>query len=209
MPTALNFAGGGFTLTAWVKFDGSTTHDTIVWKSGSFRVWKQNANLMASFDGVISDAIVVSGQMSTGTWQHIAVTYDGSRYIYGYLNGIRKNRISTSGSMTDSVDPLRLGWFTTVPHLQGALDNVRLYNTVLNPTEIAADMADDAPVAVPVEPFVIVTGGVVQTAIITPDTCDTLVCRCGGVADVTRCTGPRARRWGYSAKAMHRRVMTA
>ena len=165
---ALNAIAGAFSLTAWIKPEQDSTHDTLVWKSGAFRVWKQNTNLMITIDGVASDGIVVPAALVNDTWQHVTVTFDG-RYVRGYLNGVYKRRLNALGTIAYNINPLRIGWYSSTPHFQGIMDNLRLYDHALSSTEILADMNSDAPAAP--SPFAIVQSGTVQTAIVTPDGC--------------------------------------
>lgn len=161
----------GFTVTAWINCTQNSIRDTIVWKLGAFRVWKSNANLMASFDGVatVTNYTLVTGQLPNDTWVHVAVAYDG-RYIVGYINGVRKHRVRVNNDYIpiDTSDyPLHIGWYGSVPNYRGSLDNVRLYNHRLTDGEVVVDMNDNS---VPgTEPLDIVSSGVGMTAIIYPD----------------------------------------
>ena len=151
---SLDSIQSGFSLSCWVYPTADSTHDTLVWKLGAFRVWKQGTNLMVSLDGVgtITNYIVLNGAMVEDTWQHIAVTYDG-RYICGYYNGVRKKRVRENDlpvNLTTSNYPLAIGWYNGgTPHFRGMLDNVRLFNHALSATEVIDDITDDqAPPAV-------------------------------------------------------------
>jgi hypothetical protein len=73
-------------------------------------------------------------------WAHLAATYDGST-LRLYVNGTQVGTDIVTGTMAPSTGPLRIGgnslwdeWFA------GLIDNVRIYNRTLSPTEIATDM---------------------------------------------------------------------
>lgn len=158
-----------FTMSAWIKADMDSVRDTIVWKLGAFRVWKQNSNLMVSLDGVpnVTDYQIVSGLITNGVWLHAAVRYDG-RYISGYVNGVRVRHVrvnDTAVSIATSTHPLRVGWYGIEPHYRGSLDNVRLYDNALSTTEVIDDMNSDI---VPTEPLTIVQSELAMTAIVIP-----------------------------------------
>ena len=160
---------GGFTMSAWINADLDSVRDTIVWKLGAFRVWKQNANLMVSLDGVpnVTDYQIVSGLVPNGIWLHVAVTYDG-RYIAGYVNGVRVRRVrinDSAVSIATSNYPLRLGWYGSEPHYRGSLDNVRLYDNALSTADVIADMNSEV---VPTLPLTIVESALAATAIVIP-----------------------------------------
>ena len=160
-----------FSMTAWIRTDVDSTHDTIVQKVGAFRIWKQNSNLMVTLDGVpnITDYIIVSGIIVNDTWLHVAVTYDG-RYLAGYVDGVRIRRIRVNDDyvpVSTSSHPLRIGWHSSSPFYRGMLDNVRLYNHTLSDSEVVTNM-NDSGLADPL-PLVVVQSGIANTAIVVPD----------------------------------------
>jgi hypothetical protein len=82
--------------------------------------------------------------IATGTWTHLATTYDGST-VRLYVNGAEVRALGAGGAMAVSTGPLKLGgnalwneWFA------GTMDDVRIYNRALTSAQIQADMA--APV---------------------------------------------------------------
>jgi prepilin-type N-terminal cleavage/methylation domain-containing protein len=80
---------------------------------------------------VAQDAV----QVTTSTWYHVAVTYDGSN-LKIYKNGIVV--ASATGIATPAGDTvLYIGAYQASNLFQGYMDNVRLYNRALNPTEVA------------------------------------------------------------------------
>ena len=79
--------------------------------------------------------------LPTGTWSHIAATYDGSA-VKVYINGTLASSNNVSGPITTSGLPLRIGgnsvwseWFS------GQIDDVRIYDRALDASELASDMA--------------------------------------------------------------------
>lgn len=160
-----------FSMTAWIRADVDSTHDTLVWKVGAFHVWKQNSNLMVTLEGVpnVTDYQIVSGAIANNTWLHVAVTYDG-RYLAGYVGGVRVRRIRVNDGyvpISTSDQPLQIGWHSSSPFYRGMLDNVRLYNHKLSDSEVITDM-DDSGLPDP-QPLVVVQSGIATTAIVIPD----------------------------------------
>ena len=167
--TSLDSITSGFTLTAWIKADLDSVRDTIVWKLGAFRVWKEYSNLMVSLDGVgsVTNLVIVSGLIPNGTWLHVAVTYDG-KYIAGYVDGVRRRRVWVNDDVVPisaSTHPLRVGWYGSEPYYRGSLDNVRLYNHALSSVDVVADMNSDT---IPTQPLTIVESALAATAIVIP-----------------------------------------
>lgn len=166
---SLDSISSGFTITAWIKADQDSTRDTIVWKLGAFRVWKNNSNIVVSLEGVstVQNYIIITGLIPNGVWLHVAVMYDG-QYLAGYVDGIRKRRVrvnSINVPISTSNYPLRVGWYGSVPHYRGLLDNVRLYNNALSDADVIADRDNDIK---PTLPLTIVQSGLAATAIVIP-----------------------------------------
>jgi len=158
----------GFTMTAWINVDQNSASDTIVWKLGAFRIWKNNANLTISLTGVSTVQNVVLTTIPNGLWQHIAITYNG-QWLKAYVNGtsVYSNRVNGSNvSIATSNNPLRVGWYNSGSiHYRGQIDNIRLYNNALSSTEIIADKSSDI---IPTQPLTIIQSGVAATAIVIP-----------------------------------------
>ena len=75
-----------------------------------------------------------------GLWTHLAATFDGTTERL-YANGTQVAQLAVSGAITTSASPLKIGgnaiwgeWFN------GLIDEVRVYNRALTPTEITSDM---------------------------------------------------------------------
>ena len=78
--------------------------------------------------------------MPTGLWTHLAATYDGTTERL-YANGTQVAQLAVSGSITTSTSPVRIGGNTIWSEwFNGLIDEVRIYNRALTPSEITADM---------------------------------------------------------------------
>ena len=80
---------------------------------------------------------------SAGVWQHYAFTCDPTRAIVGYYNGRQFATSTADASGYGSGGRLYLGTDNgTGSFFTGLMDDVRIYNRVLTPAEIARDYAD-------------------------------------------------------------------
>jgi CubicO group peptidase (beta-lactamase class C family) len=80
-------------------------------------------------------------QVVTNTWNHVAFTYDGST-VHFYVNGVVSAPITKSlydfdlGTLTIGCN--LIGGSSTQPSLDGGIDDFRIYNRALAPSEIQA-----------------------------------------------------------------------
>ncbi len=147
---------GPMTVSTWVYTNQTSGSVRIIQKSFSpidqFG-WYVHLNLSTgigfSAGSSVSDlaASSVSVNLSKG-WHHIAITWDGGINYSGVIFYVDGSAIGTNtggssnGSGTrgdDSGQPLTLGGYltqTTNYHLNGSLDDVRIYNRILTPSEI-------------------------------------------------------------------------
>lgn len=166
-PTARDFTGGtnyvnvgtgiapttGITLCAWVLVDnwgtsGTSDQDTIIRSSSA-----DTGNYVLQFNNSHRDSgahrdlhfkvnnigFVYSGTGSVinlDTWSHVCATYSNGGTGYIYANGVQR----ASGSMTNldaTSETVYLGSHTSGDGLDGALDDVRIYNRALSAGEIS------------------------------------------------------------------------
>jgi len=89
------------------------------------------------YDTVSNESLNSVTNLITGVWYHVALVFDGSSRKL-YING----SLDTSATFTNKVNntsyPLYLATFRNACcYLHGNLDQVRLYNTALNATQIS------------------------------------------------------------------------
>lgn len=99
--TGLNYVAGGYTFAFWAKSVGSggdiirqsstanTARDGYL--VGFTTVGLQVRHFTAT--GTTTYQILNNGQTRQGTWQHFALTYDGS-FVRGYVDGTLQARVS-------------------------------------------------------------------------------------------------------------------
>jgi hypothetical protein len=87
------------------------------------------------------------------TWQHIAVTYDGSRHAVGvkvFVNGVEQKATVLLDELNQTFqnkEPLRIGTGTgKANRFSGLMEEIRAYDRVLEPSEVAI-LAEPATLA--------------------------------------------------------------
>jgi fibronectin type 3 domain-containing protein len=137
----------GMTLEAWVNPTVSSGFRTLVVKEQPgnlvYGVYSSSdTNRPQSQVTVGGTARLLNGTatLPTGTWSHVAATYDGTTQRL-YVNGTQVSTLAVSGSIATSNSPLKIGgnsiwseWFN------GLIDEVRVYDRPLSAAEITADM---------------------------------------------------------------------
>ena len=141
------------TLEAWVK--PSTVSNA--WRDVIFK-GNDNYYLMATTGpahaGTPAGGAIVNGAhteafgtgvLPTGTFTHLAATYDGATlklYVGGTLVGSK----AATGAITTSTNPLQIGGDSIYSqYFAGVIDEVRIYNTALTQAQIQTDMGVPPP----------------------------------------------------------------
>lgn len=153
--TAIDFNGSGYvdvpdstgssldvttqmTFCAWINTDASAISNTIAWKPGAYRVFQQYGSAYINLSGVDGGSNAAIMAVGFNHWYHIAFTYDGSN-IRSYLDGVLQNTTPATGSIDTNDSSLRIGWYNSTPNYDGTLDNIRIYDQALTPSQIIAD----------------------------------------------------------------------
>lgn len=89
-----------------------------------------------------SKSVLGSSRLPLNAWSYLAATYDGTA-LNLYVNGQLAQSTPSSGNITTSTNPLRIGGDTVYPdeYFNGLIDDVRIYNRALNASEIFTDMS--------------------------------------------------------------------
>src|SRR4029079_1576655 len=84
------------------------------------------------------------------TWTHPALAYDCATLRF-YVNGTQVSSALQTGVMTASANPLEIGGDAIYgQYFAGVIDEVRVYNIALAPSQIQADMATPLGAATPI-----------------------------------------------------------
>jgi hypothetical protein len=89
--------------------------------------------------------VTAENSISSETWHHLALTYDGSNIIL-YIDGIVAGSAEASGQITNDSVPLNIGklvWQTTNFDLDGQADEISLWNIALTQQQVQDYMEAD------------------------------------------------------------------
>jgi len=159
----LDITGSALTISGWFKADtfqtnvdtrfvskaNSTAESGHWWMLGQTNSGNDVLRARLKTGGITSTLIASSGTLIPGTWFHAALTYDGSMMRL-YKDGVLVGSMTKTGSLdTNSSVAVNFGRNPDGSnHLDGVLDDVRIYNRALSVSEIVSDM--NTPVGAPV-----------------------------------------------------------
>jgi len=142
---------GEMTLSCWIKPTALTGNTVLIDKgrsisaNGGYIVYCQdNKIIFYLLDGASpSPSFITTAVVSTGVWTHIVALWDGT-YVAGsikiYFNSVNQAGVETNYG-TDplaNVLPVYIGIYNPGSGLfNGSIDEARIYNRALSPTEIA------------------------------------------------------------------------
>ncbi|GII85544.1 hypothetical protein Ssi03_35340 [Sphaerisporangium siamense] len=136
----------GMTVMAWVnptvldnwrqvlmkEFNGGLSYALYASNGSQPNGWAVNT-------GGTEGSVDSSQNIPTGTWSHLALTYDGSKLAF-YLNGTKTGEANLTGALRADGGPLRIGGNSAWgEYFSGLIDEVRVYNRALSASEIQND----------------------------------------------------------------------
>lgn len=138
-----SFTTESFTIEYWF-YANNVSRSTLISNRGiypssldGFHVWVENGATIALRLGDGNNGIQKTlGYVTPSTWNHMAIVVDrNTETVKAYLNGVPGNPTSIASlTSIDNMFSFRIGggW----KYLNGAIDEVRIYNRALTPTEI-------------------------------------------------------------------------
>ncbi|MBI3029560.1 MAG: right-handed parallel beta-helix repeat-containing protein [Candidatus Rokubacteria bacterium] len=128
--------GPAFTMMAWVFNPSNEAYETIMTVGSTRAFFLRNGVITFSGGRTFGTAI------STNTWHHVALVYDGAT-LRAYLNGAPQGT-ARSVSLPAVTDALQIGaWIYGASNLDffgGLIDEVRVYNRALTQAEVQEAM---------------------------------------------------------------------
>ena len=152
----LDLNGYGLTMMAWVKVIDDSEENMIMDNEESYEFRISNGDVCFAIRAEGSDWYWIRSEakVTIGTWQHVAVTYDGT-CVRTYIDGESKDVVEyPHGHILPSELPFSIGaglkydntkegWKWDYP-FHGSLDEVAVFSFALTEDEIAAMAYDQA-----------------------------------------------------------------
>src|SRR6476659_1343309 len=141
----------GFTVETWVQPDVSLKWEPVVTK-WAINGWNYNYQLGAGSEtpgvpmGIVYDSgwtwkgVNATKALSTGTWSHLALTYDGED-LRLYVNGALVDTEAASGLEEGEGDLVIGGGSSLYGAFDGKIDEVRIYNQPRDVAGLEEDMS--------------------------------------------------------------------
>ena len=160
-PASLQITGA-ITISAWINTNRTHVNQDIVTKAGNngnYGYWfffadlADKAILELDSDGTGGGIKVTSNtSLLANTWYHVAATYSPSTEMKMYINGVldATNTTSIPASIFDSTQNTEIGsqnGATGTNFFSGKIDDVKIYNYIRTPAQIAWDYNQGKPVA--------------------------------------------------------------
>lgn len=125
-------------VSAWINPTTNVTSRSVVVKDTAYRMTTNASSQLVCevySGGAWQTAATGATTLTTGSWQHIACTYDG-KTLQGYVNGILDATSSISVAINDSASAVEIGRNVSANYFNGAIDEVHIYNRALSAQEV-------------------------------------------------------------------------
>ncbi|MFC1633357.1 LamG domain-containing protein [Planctomycetota bacterium] len=144
---------GDITFMCWIKVEAFTkTWETILGKGDdSYRMSRgpgDGDSIHFGCNGPTGGNLNANAIVTTNTWRHVALMYDGSNKII-YIDGVEDARVASTGDIDSSTYNFFIGENSQQRgrNLTGLVDDVRIYNRVLMVDEIKEAMRGEPDLA--------------------------------------------------------------
>lgn len=140
-----NISDNGFTMEAWVKANTNTAVESIIRNDGDYNLYTSFGVLYAEvWDDGTSNWTQIQGPASfpTGSWTHVAFSWDGSAGNF-YVNGTQTaGTISNTNTIAASAN-FCVGESSVFTNqgFDGDIDEVRIWTCVKSAADVLADMS--------------------------------------------------------------------
>ena len=150
--TSTNISGTGLTLSTWINPQSLSGGDSVVIGKFWNTTWTApNYQYGIELDGGTTPHFYVGttggllgaqmgGPLPISQWSNLAVVFNGTQVQF-YLNGVLVNALPVSTSITARGNVMNVGADERPGQFfKGLMDDLRIYNRALSPSEVQSDM---------------------------------------------------------------------
>ena len=130
-----------FTLSAWIKPDTVSGKHSLVGQQSSFSFRVIENKLVLTTIGK-KDFTATTGNITTGQWQHVAVTFIANGAVKFYRNGVLFSTLQDSWGVNANSNTTWIGRNQWGQYFDGGIDDVRYFDQARSAAEIQAIMND-------------------------------------------------------------------
>lgn len=155
LPSA-TFTNDGISVCFWIYRVGNSSTDSHIFGIGNLYVWLQSTSTTCQVNNVGATGFSIT----TSAWRHIVITVSSTGNTNVYLDKVQTitDQSITSGNYPSGANTGRIGG---VPAnnggscINGYIDDFRVYNKLLNATEISTVYDGNKPIWVGRCPYVV------------------------------------------------------
>jgi hypothetical protein len=138
----------GFTIGTWLYKEKSNNNQPVLAKYGKSHYKKDYSYALSDLNGGSQrldltdftaegkgESYDSDVEIPDGRWYYYTAAYDGST-VKIYINGVLKKTEQFEGDISNSSGPLWIGGTTDTIFFKGMMDELRIYNYALKPTDI-------------------------------------------------------------------------
>ena len=148
----LDVSGSALTVAAWIKADTFLTSDARILSKSVGGAEQDHYFMLSTVENggiklrfrlktgtTTSTLVASSGTLVAGQWIHVAAVYSGSAMIL-YKDGVEVGRLTKTGALaTNATTPVAIGRNPQAyGPFDGTIDDVRVYQRALAPSDIGA-----------------------------------------------------------------------
>ncbi len=128
-------------VAAWVYVNVDGTNKIVIGKWPSWLLLRGGGTLdwqVVAGGNTYPCAISAPNTVTVGGWQQLVFTFNGNNSCVLYKNGVQIGIDTTPGaSIPDTTVPIVIGDLGANTYFNGKIDDVRIYNRALTPTEVS------------------------------------------------------------------------
>ena len=139
--TGISSLGANFSVSMWINEDAlgsggffgnwnGTSNDDMFWLTQS------DGSLRINIDGTSNQYFGSAGDVTINTWHHIVVSFNSGTYEV-YLDSNSLGTATTSNTVFNSGANFYIGDDNSATYFDGSIDQVRIYNTALDSTDVS------------------------------------------------------------------------